>query len=394
MRNDPELIALLLEAHDIETTHLPELLVSMRTGGKSNGSWSEHLLDDHEVLRALRTHRLQPDPPIPAATHINLCRRMLVTGASGFVGRSVVRSAAEKGLEVRAATRRAISDRPDGVDAVGGLELEPDTNWAAALKGISDVVHCAARVHVMRDLAANPLAEFRRVNTAACLELASQAAAAGVQRFVFISTIFVNGIETHGIAFRADDRVAPSSPYAVSKHEAEEGLRQIAASTGMEVVIVRPPLVYGPGVKGNFERLMQAVHRGIPLPLGAVTNQRSLVALDNLVNLILTCVYHPAAANQTFLVSDGEDLSTSELLRRTAQALGRTIRLLPLPTGAMRAVAKALGRGDLAQRLLGSQQVDISKTRSLLGWNPVVSVEEGLRPTAAHFLSDSKKTRS
>ena len=320
--------------------------------------------------------------------------RLLVTGASGFVGRAVVQRAVGKGLALRVATRQVVSGWPGGVENAAGLELAPGTDWSDALAGITDVVHCAARVHVMHDTAADPLAEFRRVNTTATLDFARQAAAAGVRRLVFLSTIFVNGVETCATPYSAEDRAAPRSPYAVSKLEAEEGLRRIAEETGLELVIVRPPLVYGPGVRGNFARLMRALQRGIPLPLGAVTNRRSLVALDNLVDLILTCVRHPNATNQTFLVSDGEDLSTTELLRRTAKALGRPARLLPVPGAALRVAATALGKRELAQRLFGSLQVDIAKTRSLLGWAPLVSVDEGLRQTAARFLADAREAQA
>ena len=212
------------------------------------------------------------------------------------------------------------------------------------------------------------------------LHLARQAAAAGVLRFVFISSINVNGEATKsGMPFSADDAPAPQDPYGVSKMEAEQGLRQIAAETGMAVVIIRPPLVFGPGVKANFAALVRAVQRGWPLPLGAVHNQRSLVALDNLVDFIVTCLSHPQAANQTFLVSDGQNLSTAELVRGMAQAPGVPARLLPVPVWTLQAGAKLLGKGDAVQRLCGNLQVDIPKARSLLGWVPPVSVEEGLR---------------
>ncbi len=207
------------------------------------------------------------------------------------------------------------------------------------------------------------------------------------QRFVFISTIKVNGEGTPlGQPYTADDVPAPVDPYGVSKHEAELGLMRLAEETGMEVVIIRPVLVYGPGVKANFLSMMRWLHKGIPLPLGAIHNQRSLVALDNLVDLIVTCLHHPAAANQTFLVSDGEDLSTTALLRRTAAALGRPARLIPVPVRVLRTAAHLLGKADFAQRLYGSLQVDISKTRELLGWSPPVSVDDALHKTARHFL--------
>jgi nucleoside-diphosphate-sugar epimerase len=236
----------------------------------------------------------------------------------------------------------------------------------------------------MHDTEADPLTAFRAVNVGGTLNLARQAATAGVKRFVFISSVKVNGESTlPGRAFTEADAPKPQDAYGQSKHEAEQGLRQLSADTGMEVVVIRPPLVYGPGVKANFAALMRAVQRGWPLPLGAVHNQRSLVALDNLVDFIITCITHPQAANQTFLVSDGQDLSTTELVRGMAQAAGVPARLLPVPVWALQAGASLLGKGDAVQRLCGNLQVDISKARSLLGWLPPVSVEEGLRRAMA-----------
>jgi nucleoside-diphosphate-sugar epimerase len=264
---------------------------------------------------------------------------------------------------------------------VGSLAV--DTVWREALEGMDAVVHVAARVHVMADTAADPLAEFRRVNVAGTLNLACQAALAGVKRFVFLSSIKVNGECTQsGRPFCADDKPGAQDPYAISKLEGELGLMEIAANTGMEVTIIRPPLVYGPGVRANFLSMMQCLQRGIPLPLGAIRNKRSLVALDNLVDLIITCLGHPAAANQVFLAGDGEDLSTTELLRRMGLALGKSVRLVPIPHSWLKVGATLLGRRDLAQRLCGSLQLDISKARVLLGWKPPISVDEGLRRAA------------
>jgi UDP-4-keto-D-QuiNAc 4-reductase len=315
---------------------------------------------------------------------------LLVTGAAGFLGGAVVARASAEGRTVRAATRRTVAAWPTGVQALPGLDLAPDTDWHAALDGVDTVVHCAARVHVMHDTVADPLAAFRLVNTAGTLELARQAAAAGARRFVFISSIGVHGAETTVAPFRAGDAVAPHSPYAVSKWEAEQGLHSLAAASALQVVVVRPPLVYGPAAPGNFASLMRALQRGLPLPLGAVHNRRSFIGLDNLVDLVLRCVDHPAAAGRTLLASDGEDLSTTELLRRTARALGRPARLLPVPGAMLRALANALGKRDLGQRLFGSLQIDIAPTCSLLDWTPPVGVDEGLRRTAAHFLAASQ----
>jgi UDP-glucose 4-epimerase len=309
--------------------------------------------------------------------------QVLVTGANGFVGSALCAEAVSRGMAVRGITR-APCDLPIGVEniAVGGID--GSTDWLDVLADCEVVVHLAARVHVMADTAANPLAEFRRVNVQGTLNLARQAAAAGVRRFVFVSSIKVNGEATQlGRPFTADDAPAPLDAYGVSKMEAEQGLREIARQTGMEVVIIRPPLVYGLGVKANFSAMMRWLKRGVPLPLGAIHNQRSLVALDNLVDLIVTCLTHPAAANQTFLVSDGEDVSTTELLHRMGQALGKPARLLPVPASWLKLAAVLVGKPDVAQRLCGSLQVDISKTRELLGWNPPVSLDEGLRRAAA-----------
>lgn len=282
---------------------------------------------------------------------------------------------------------RSSNVRPGGTEGVTINGLASDTDWSEALKNVEQVVHLAARVHVMNDKSSDPLAEFRRVNVEGTAALARQAAVAGVRRFVYLSSVKVNGEFTEaGHPFTADDAPAPEDPYGVSKHEAEQLLRQIAAETGMEVVIIRPPLVYGPGVKANFESMMRWLARGVPLPLAAVTsNRRSLVALDNLVDLIVTCLNHPAAANQTFLVSDGEDLSTAQLLKRMDAAMGHPARLFYVPPALLKLGATVLNKPGIYQRLCGSLQLDIAKTRQLLGWTPPVSVDEGLRRAAEGF---------
>ena len=314
---------------------------------------------------------------------------VLVTGASGFLGHALVERLTLAHLPVRIATRRPPLPIFHDVEQVLVPDLALPVDWDPLLADIDAVVHCAARVHVMHDAAANPLDAFRRINVEATMNLARQASLRGVRRFVFVSSIKVNG-ESTGLhqPFTAEDPADPVDPYGISKHEAELGLRRLAAQTGMEVVIVRPVLVYGPGVKGNFLSMMRWVQRGIPLPLGAVHNQRSLVALDNLVDLISLCLHHPAAANQTFLVSDDDDLSTTVLLRRTASALALPSRLVPVPVPAMRAALTVVGKGDAANRLFGSLQVDIAKTRAVLGWAPVVTLDEGLRRAAEHFLAN------
>ena len=320
---------------------------------------------------------------------------ILVTGANGFVGKELC-TILLRNQKLRGAVRNLLdANLPNDVELVRG-ELAPGARWTDALTGVGVVVHCAARVHIMNDQADDPLIEFRRINVDGTLNLAMQAAAAGVKRFVFLSSIKVNGEQTAlGLPFTADQQPNPGDPYGVSKVEAEDGLRVLAQETGMEVVIIRPPLVYGPGVKANFLAMMRWLWRGLPLPLGAVAeNRRSLVGLDNLVDLIATCIDHPAAANQTFLVSDGEDLSTAELLWRMGRALGNPARLIPVPVGFLTFGATMLGRRSVAQRLCGSLQVDITKTREMLGWAPPVSVDEGLRRTAMHWIDMLGRLRS
>ena len=309
--------------------------------------------------------------------------KVLVTGANGFVGLAVLqRLNVISGLQALGSLRQAAGFTGTPVIEVGDLTAQ--TDWSLALAGAGVVVHLAARVHVMHDTAADLLTAFRAVNVDGTLKLARQAAAAGIKRFVFVSSVKVNGESTLlGRAFTEANAPNPHDAYGQSKLEAEQGLRQLSADTGMEVVIIRPPLVYGPGVKANFATLMRAVQGGWPLPLGAAHNQRSLVALDNLVDFIVTCITHPQASNQTFLVSDGQDLSTTELVRGMAQAAGVSARLLPVPVWALQAGASLLGKGDAVQRLCGNLQVDMSKARSLLGWVPPVTVEEGLRRAMA-----------
>lgn len=315
-------------------------------------------------------------------------RTVVVTGAGGFVGGALCNALYADGRHVRAVVRRPAPGLPAGVETVLVRDLLDRVALATALEGADVVVHLAARVHVMREDMADPLTALREVNVAGTLALARQAAATGAKRFIFISSVKVNGEGTHpGHPFREADLPAPVDPYSVSKMEAEQGLMALAASTGMEVVVIRPPLVYGSGVRANFAALIRAVARGVPLPLGAISNHRSLVALDSLVDLIRTCLDHPAAANQTFFVSDGEDLSTPELVRRLARAMGRPVRLFPVPVSMLLAGATFLRKRDVAQRLLGSLQMDISKARDLLGWTPLVTVDEGLRRAVQPLIS-------
>jgi nucleoside-diphosphate-sugar epimerase len=319
--------------------------------------------------------------------------KVLVTGANGFVGRSLCAEVVSRGMVARGITRTS-GDLPVGVENIALGDIDVNSDWQDVLTGFEIVVHLAARVHVMKEVSFDPLEEFRRVNVQGTLNFACQAAKAGVRRFVFVSSIGVNGAETFHQPFTPEDSVAPHSPYAVSKYEAELGLQAIAAETGMEVVIIRPPLVYGPCAPGNFGSLMRWSKSGVPLPLGAIHNQRSLVSLANLVDLIATCLTHTAAANQIFLVSDGEDVSITELLRRIGQAIGKPARLLPVPASWLKLTAVLVGRPDVVQRLCGSLQVDISKTRKLLGWDPPVSLDEGLRRAAAECSGLQRFTRN
>lgn len=313
---------------------------------------------------------------------------LLVTGATGFVGKALISTlATQEQYTLRASVRRHDTNFPNNVELAPVPDLTVTTDWSSALVGIDTVVHAAARVHVMDETSADPLTEFRRVNVAGTMQLAQQAVSAGVQRFIFISSIKVNGEETiAGNAYSADDTPRPVDPYGISKYEAEQALLALAAESSMEVVIIRPVLVYGPGVKANFLSMIRWLDKGVPLPFGAITaNRRSMVALDNLVDLISTCLHHPAAANQVFLVSDGEDLSTTALLQRTANALAKPARLLPVPAVLLNSVARLLGKTGVARRLCGSLQVDIGKTRTMLGWQPPIDVDTSLQKTADQF---------
>lgn len=307
---------------------------------------------------------------------------MLLTGASGFVGGAILKAAHQRGIKIRP-VYRSISSGKERFDSVLVTDLNNATDWSQALQGIEVVIHAAARAHIMREESLDPLLEYRRVNVEGTLNLARQSASAGVRRFVFISSIKVNGEATApGRPFTADAPSAPEDAYGISKAEAEMQLKQLGQETGMEVTIVRPPLIYGPGVRGNLASLISWVRRGLPLPLGGIThNRRSLVYLDNLVDLILVCTEHSKAADQTFLVSDGEDLSTTELLRKIGKTLGQQVYLLWVPAAFISLTAWLIGKKMISQRLLGSLQVDIQKTCELLNWKPSVSVDEGLRRT-------------
>lgn len=311
--------------------------------------------------------------------------RVLVTGASGFIGHALCNRLAAQGVQLIGAFRNT-----EGLDSslanlvsmpcINIGDINQFTNWSPTIQGVDFIVHLAARVHIMNDSTSDPLAAFREINTGGTLNLARQAAVSGVKRFIFVSSVKVNGEHTVlGQPFHSNDSPIPKDPYAISKREAEEGLHEIAMQTGMEVAIVRPPLVYGPGVKANFATMMRWIARGLPMPFGAViNNRRSFIALDNLVDLLITCLDHPAAANQTFLASDDEDISTADLLYRLAIAMDKPARLFPVPLALLQTGASLLGKGDVAQRVLGNLQVDITHTKKTLGWVPPLSLNEGL----------------
>ena len=318
---------------------------------------------------------------------------ILVTGASGFVGSALVtRLAGQQQAPVRAVLRRSAGVAVAGVEEFLVVAPFQQCDWSVALRSVDTVVHAAARVHQLQDAAADPLAEFRAVNVQSTESLANAAAAAGVRHFVFLSSVKVLGEATApGEPFTAESPARPQDPYAISKWEAEQSLRRIESASGMRVSIVRPPLVYGPGVRANFRSLLSLVARGVPLPFGAVNNRRSLVSLANLVDLLAVLVRRPEDGGRTLLVSDGEDLSTPELIRRLAAAMARPARLIPVPVGLMSGVGRLLGQRQRLQRLFSSLQVDMGATRRSLGWAPPQSVDQALLDTARHFLHETRR---
>lgn len=312
---------------------------------------------------------------------------VLVTGATGLVGRHVAAELVRRGRRVRGAVRRPVTEaeRVPGVEYVQTGDLGPDTDWSEALLGVDRVVHAAAHVHVMRPTSADDLA-YRRVNVEGTLALAEQSARAGLPRLLFLSSIKVNGESTPQRAFTAADTPAPHDAFARCKHAAESGLRELAGRHGFECVIVRPPLVYGPGVRGNFGRLLHSVQRGIPLPFDSIDNRRSLVSVWNLADLVALALEHAAAPGKVWLVSDREDVSTPELIRRIARALRRPARLFRVPPALLTMAATLAGRRDEALRLTGSLYLDVGPTAELLGWRPLMSLDTGLSRTVAGML--------
>ena len=316
--------------------------------------------------------------------------RVLVTGASGFVGMALSKKLYARGFAVRAAVRSANSTIENS-QAVEVGSIDSKTNWTDALHDVDVVIHLAARVHVMKDIAADPLVEFRKVNLHGTENLARQAARAGVKRLVYVSSIKVNGEQTTAAPYSEHDSANPQDPYGVSKWEAEQALLRVAQETGLEVVIVRPPLVYGPGVKGNFISLFSAIDKGIPLPLAGANNARSLVYVGNLVDALIACATHPDAAGKTYLISDGIDVSTAKLAKEIAAALQCKDRTFYFPPTVLRAMAGLLGKSAQVDRLFGSLCVDSTKIRDELGWTPPYTLQQGLRETADWYRSLPRK---
>lgn len=315
--------------------------------------------------------------------------KVLVTGANGFVGTAVVNAAAAAGWQVRAAVRDMSAPRPAQAHECVAAHLERD-DWSEPLRGVDAVIHLAARVHVMRERAVDPLSAFRAVNVTATRRLAQAAADTGVRRFVFVSSVKVHG-EERDAPYRESDEPAPRDAYGQSKLEAELALRDVAEATGLSVTVVRPPLVYGPGVKANFRAMIDAVHRGIPLPLAGVRNRRSTVYVVNLADALVRCASDERSAGKTYLVSDGEPLSTPELLGAIGEALGKRPRLFPAPPGAL-ALARRIPRvGAAVRRLTGSLAVDASLIQTELGWRAPVAQQDALAATARWFLDQNRR---
>jgi nucleoside-diphosphate-sugar epimerase len=317
----------------------------------------------------------------------------LITGVNGFIGRALCERLQVDGWNVRGTVRSAkeAGILPAGIDVVQTDIISPDADWSKALARVDTVVHLAARVHILRDNAKDPIADFRRMNTEGTARLAEQAANAGVRRFIFLSSIGVNGSTTRDRSFTENDMPDPDTPYAVSKFEAEQFLQTISGQSQMEIVIIRSPLVYGPGNKGNFLRLLSIVARGLPLPFASVCNQRSLIYVGNLTDAIVTCIDSPKAAGQTYLVSDKEVVSTPELIRRITDVLGKHSGCFPFPPALIRLAAKSAGKTEMIVKILDSLLIDTSKIQQELGWIPPYTLEVGLKQTVDWYLNNYKR---
>lgn len=316
-------------------------------------------------------------------------KSILLTGATGFVGSALLNVLQQAENKVVAAVRSVKADSSSNFVQVG--DINGQTDFSAALVGVDVVIHVAARAHIMEDESADPLAEYRKVNVDGSVNLAKQAAAAGAKRFIYISSVKVNGESTSGKKAYSENTVPqPEDAYGISKHEAEEALKKLAEQTGLELVIIRPPLVYGAGVKANFLNLTKLSLKSIPLPFGSVHNKRSMVYVENLVDFIVHCIEHPAAANQTFLISDNDDTSLARLITTIRKSAGLPKRLLPVPVFLFKLAGKLTGKQAVVDRLVGDLQVDSSKARTLLSWQPPYTFEEGIAATVKHFQSQEK----
>jgi UDP-N-acetyl-alpha-D-quinovosamine dehydrogenase len=319
--------------------------------------------------------------------------KVLVTGANGFVAGRLRAELVRRNFSAIAAARGFEGFNHQG-ESISISTVDSGTDWTEALMGVKVVIHLAARVHVMHDNASDPLTEYLEVNLHGTSNLARQAAKSGVKRFIYVSSVKVNGEYTNTQAFTETNQPNPQDPYAISKWQAEQALREISREIGMEVVIVRPPLVYGPGVKANFYRLMELINKALPIPLASIRNRRSMVYVGNLVDALILCATHPAAAGHTYLVSDGEEVSTPQLVQALAIALHKPSRVFPLPLVLMRNVAKLFGKSAAIDRLTQSLVVDSSKIRNELGWQPPYTIAQGLQATADWYLQSVKSGRS
>jgi nucleoside-diphosphate-sugar epimerase len=312
---------------------------------------------------------------------------ILVTGATGFIGNKLCQVLSMRGDAVVAVARKQVNI--DTNITVINKVLSKDTDWQDCLKDIDVVIHLAGRAHVMKDVSENPYQAYADINIHATKHLAEQAALSGVKRFIYLSSIKVNGERTKDVAFSETESPQPEDDYGKTKYEAEKALNNIGKDTGMEVVIIRPPLVYGEGVKANFKSLIKLAQLNIPLPFGAIRNKRSLVYIENIIDFILLCTHHPSAANQTFLISDDDDVSITRLIQEIKEASGKRSLLIPVPQSWLKFVLQLIGKSSLSDRLLGNLQVDMTKAKTLLDWKPPFTVEQGINKTIEAYLKDS-----